>query len=219
MNYSLKIASLRSPKANSEANKARRKKVASQLMLDQKDGYKWVSIDETHWVIGPRKKAWAQKGMKAFTDSFPQRTEFSCITAISEMDCVPLCVMVKGSVNAELFVTFFKNLLGCCMNQHCVFFMDNAAIHCKEVVEHLCRESKQRFLFNAPYSLESNPIEMFFAHWKHKVTQLYPKWTNEDDFIEKATEAIRSVDDLMITKIFKHVSSEVIPKAMNMEDL
>lgn len=218
--YSLKIGSYRSPSANTPENKELRVKVMAELNQYINLGRIWVSIDETHWEINSRRKrAWSKVGKKAFTTFIPQRTQFSSLTAIDDRGYVAACLIVKGKVNADVFTKFFTKLVNQYRNEATVFFLDNASIHDKETLKGLGDDDKHTVLFNAPYSEELNPIEMFFNQWKaHTDTEL-KKWPGVDRFLQVLKEAVLAIPPDRIRSLFMHVRNEVIPKVVRRENL
>ena len=218
--YSLKVGSFRSPSANTPENKERRIQVMAQLHQYISQGRIWVSVDETHWEISDRRKrAWSKVGQKAFTTFIPQRTKFSSITAIDERGKTPYCLIVKGSVTALVFENFFEKLVGKYNGESAVFFLDNAPVHNKERLGDIAARQNQIVLFNAPYSEELNPIEMFFNEWKGNVGDEVRYWPGVDKFLDTLKHAVVTIPSYHIRKLFEHVRNEVIPKVIQRENL
>ena len=120
-------------------------KVLSQLIQYINRGLVWVSVDETHFDLGPyRNYGWAPRGEKAIGRSMPVRTEFSAITGIDNLGNKPMCLIVKGTVDADLFMSFFKKLVNRYKNTQCVFFMDNASVHKKDDLVRICVEPNRQ---------------------------------------------------------------------------
>ena len=166
----LKRLTPRGPNANSEENKQLRVEALSKLIHCLNKGLVWVSIDETHFDLGPyRNYGWAPRGEKDIGRSMALRTKFSAITAIDNLGNKPLCLIVKGTVDASLFMSFFKKLVNRYKSTECVFFMDNASVHKKEDLVGICSDAKQTLLFNAPYIAELNSIETFYSESKNKI--------------------------------------------------
>ena len=218
--YSLKMGSFRSSSANNDVNKERRIQVMAELYKYISQGRIWVSIDETHWEVNSRRKrAWSKVGQKAFTNFIPRRTEFSSITAIDERGYVASCLVVKGPVNADVFTDFFTKLVNQYKNESAVFFLDNASVHDKEELKRIGEDDKHAVVFNAPYSEELNPIEMFFNEWKAHVDEKIKKWPGIDAFLDVLKDSVLKIPPSHIRSLFEHVRNTVLPKVVRKEDL
>ena len=218
--YSLKVTSQRGPNANSDSNKALRIERVSQLYQLIGKGYLWVSIDETHWVTNSmRTRGWSKVGEKAFSTEISQRTPFSCLTSIDYSGKVTCCDVVKGPVDADIFTAFFKQVLERYKSETCVFFMDNCAIHKKDVLQDMCGEAKQVVLFNAPYTQEVNPIEFFFSIWKYQISKEMFHFPGLDKFLDYLKTSVQAIDHSTIRAIFTHVERQVFPLVMAKKDL
>lgn len=183
-------------------------------------GALWVSIDETHWVTNSmRTRGWSQVGEKAFSTEISQRTPFSCLTSIDHSGKVTCCDVVKGAVDADIFTAFFKQVLERYKTENCVFFMDNCAIHKKDVLQDMCDKAKQVVLFNAPYTQEVNPIEFFFSIWKYQISKEMFHFPGLDKFLDYLKTSVQAIDHTTIRAIFEHVEREVFPLVMKRKDL
>ena len=91
----------------------------------------------------------------------PARTDYSAIIAIDSTGNKPLSLFVKGAVNAQVFVDNFRMILSRYKGKRCIFFMDNAWVHNRDDLKYLCHETNHILLFNAPYTPDLNPIEMY----------------------------------------------------------
>ena len=70
-------------------------------------------------------------------------------------------MIIKGGVDVQSFNAFFKEVLSHYREEKCVIFTDNAPIHHKTELQECTAVSKQTILFNAPYTPDLDPIEMF----------------------------------------------------------
>ena len=70
------------------------------------------------------------------------RTKFSAITAIDNLGNKPMCLIVKGLINADLFMCFFKKLVNRYNSTQCLFFMRNISVPCKDDLVSVCYEAK-----------------------------------------------------------------------------
>ena len=76
-----------------------------------------------------------------------------------------------GSTNAELFETWFEQVLLPCLPEDTVIVMDNASFHRKKQLFEIVDRSGFTLIFLPPYSPELNPIEKFWA-WLKKTSLL-----------------------------------------------
>ena len=220
VNYTLKRLTNRPAAANTEANKQLRVEVVSQLITYIQRGYIWVSIDEVHFQVGPyRLYGRAPRGKKAIGNCMPARTDYSAITAIDSMGNKPLSLIVKGTVSGHVFKDNFRMLLSRYKGEKCVFFLDNAPVHNREDLKFLCNEAKQILLFNAPYTPDLNPIEMFFAEWKKMIYKRAPTLPSQDQFLSILKETYLSIEESTVRSLFVSVQMKSFPKVMNREDM
>lgn len=97
--------------------------------------------------------------------------------------------------------------------------MDNAPVHDKRKLEECTTVSKQAILFNAPYTPDLNPIEMFFARWKHDVQNRVKEYPGDEAFFEILKESVESLRKDEIKKLFRHTENVVFPKVIQKEDM
>ena len=220
VNYTIKRLTNRPAAANTDANKQLRVEVVSQLITYIQRGYIWVSIDEVHFQVGPyRLYGRAPRGKKAISNCMPARTDYSAITAIDSMGNKPLSLFVKGTVNGQVFMDNFRMLLSRYKGKRCIFFMDNASVHNRDDLKYLCHEANQIILFNAPYTPDLNPIEMFFAEWKKKVFKRAPVLPSQEVFISILKDTYLDIDESIIRSLFIHVQTKTFPQVMKKEDM
>ena len=220
VSYTLKRLTNRPAAANTEANKQLRIEVVSKLITYLERGYIWVSIDEVHFQVGPyRLYGRAPRGKKAIGNCMPARTDYSAITAIDSMGNKPLSLFVKGTVSSSIFYDHFRMLLSRYKGEKCIFFMDNASVHNKDDIQYLCSEAKQSCLFNAPYTPDLNPVEMFFAEWKKKVFREAPTLPSQDQFLRILKESFLSIEESTIRSSFISVQHKIFPKVIAKEDM
>ena len=102
---------------------------------------------EKNWGRGK-----APSGEKALYEGNLLAVGMSAISAITVNGPLLCHIHVKGTITAERFMDFFKELLTKCGDQVCCFFLDNATIHRKEDIVAAAEERNQAVLFNAPLS-------------------------------------------------------------------
>lgn len=219
--FSAKVLSDRPPNANTPENKELRWKRLKQLIAYKEQGYTWVSVDETHWELGPHvRRGWSEVGEKAYSTSMIIKTKYSSITAIDYFGNTPHILIVKGGVSRPVFKQFFRELV----NQYgpdepCVFFMDNCSVHGEDDIKEVLEGTNHHFLFNAPYSQELNPIEMFFSQWKYQVDERTREYRGEDAFIDTLQAAVVAIGRQNIRRLFNHVENDVFPKVMRRDNI
>ena len=179
-----------------------------------------MSIDEVHFQVGPyRLYGRAPRGKKGIVNCMPVRTDYSAIIVIGRMGNKPLSLFVKGTVNVLVFVDNFRMLLSRYKGKRCIFFMDNAWVHNRDDLKYLCHEANQIILFNAPYTPDLNPIEMFFAEWKKKVFKRAPVLPSQEVLISILKDTYLDIDESTIRSLFIHVQTNTFPPVMKKEDL
>lgn len=83
--------------------------------------------------------------------------------------------LVEGGVDAVVYENFVREIVDFVASQqkyagrHVVLFMDNAAIHRHDIVLQSLRERGVIVLFNAQYSPQLNPVEVYFKLLKKHV--------------------------------------------------
>ena len=130
---------------------------------------KIVSIDESHFnneisaIYG-----WSLKG-EEIRDKLhiKKKVRYSLLCAVSNKKVVHY-IVVKGSVNSEIFKQFIKDL-NTKITNNSYFLLDNARIHHSKIVKEYIEKTTHKLIFNAPYCPEYNPIEKVFSKVKNLV--------------------------------------------------
>ena len=149
----------------------------------------------------------------------PWRSEISSIVAIDSLGNIGNVEIVKGSVDASTFTAFYKTLAEKYKDKDVVFFLDNSPIHKKEELTGFHHYENHVVLFNAPYSEELNPIEMFFAEWKQLVNDRVKIWPGEKAFIEIMHSTITLIKDTTIRAEFTKVKDSIFKKVVRRDSL
>ena len=130
---------------------------------------KIVSIDESHFnneisaIYG-----WSQKGEEIREKlHIKKKVRYSLLCAVSNKKVVHY-IVIKGSVNSEIFKQFIKEL-NVKLNVNSYFLLDNARIHHSKIVKEYMKTINHKLIFNAPYCPEYNPIEKVFSKVKNLV--------------------------------------------------
>ena len=97
--------------------------------------------------------------------------------------------------------------------------MDNTSVHKKDDLVGICEEAKQTILFNAPYTPDLNPIEMFFDEWKNRVRKDYQRLPPLDEFLDELKEHLMAIKDTTIRTLFNHVINVIFQKILEKKDL
>lgn len=118
------------------------------------------------------------------------RKKVSVIAAISNKKIIGYKV-IEGSVNSEIFTNFIKELN--VSEESKVLLMDNARIHHSKIFKSYIDSTKNKVIYNVPYSPEFNPIELSNS----KVKQIINKETND------TMESLRRAIDKAYSKISK----------------
>lgn len=216
--YSFKMASKRDPQSNTLENKRVRKDKVKDLSQCLVEGYEWVCVDETRFDVGyVRTKGWSKKGKRVFIHR--KKRGFSCsgLTAIGHNGML-YCTLVRGKVTAEIYDAFLDHLSNELKSDGpIVFWMDNARIH--EHAQEKFQNSKNRVIFNAPYSPEMNPIENIFGIWKEKIMKEIVKFHSEAELLDLIKETFKKIDPSVVRKTLEETRWNVFPKVMNLEDI
>lgn len=216
--YSFKWASKRHPDANNMENKLLRKERIKELSQYLIDGFEWVCIDETRFDIGyVQSRGWSKKGQKLLLHR--QKKGFSCsgITAIGTNGML-YCTLVRGSVTSQIYDAFLKYLVELLKaDGPIVFWMDNSLVHKNS--EEIFKNSKNKVIYNAPYSPEVNPIENIFGFWKNKIIKEIVQFKSEHELLDLIQKSFTQIDPSMIRRTFETTRWNIFPKIINLEDL
>ena len=149
-----------------------------------------------------------------------QKTQYTSITTIDNYGNAPRCLIVKGKVTRRVFKQFFRELVNqYSADEPCVFFMDNCSVHGEDIIQEVLEGTNHHYLFNAPYSQELNPIEVFFSQWKYQVSERTREYPGMDEFIDTLQEAVMAISRQNNRRLFLHVENEVFAKVLGREDL
>ena len=77
-----------------------------------------------------------------------------------------------NSVNIPKFIQFLQHLLKVMKNKKFCVFMDNLSVHRSNLVRDFMMKNDIAWLFNVPYSPDTNPIENVFSIVKKRFKQL-----------------------------------------------
>jgi transposase len=96
----------------------------------------------------------------------------------------PLCY--KGTCNTVLFNMWIEKMLVPELHPGQIVIMDNAAFHKSARTRELIEQRGCRLVFLPPYSPDLNPIEKFWAHFKHRVRSILNQFETLSQAIDHA---------------------------------
>ena len=112
-----------------------------------------------------REYGYAQRGEKVEGKTQGKKAEKLNIVAAKRGDEIMEIHEYNCAMNSSLFEFWFMLLLKC-VEAECVFIMDNASFHRKEILREMAETAGCRVLFLPAYSPDLNPIEHEWANLK-----------------------------------------------------
>jgi len=109
---------------------------------------------------------------------------------------------IYGAVNGITFKAFILRELVPKLWQGACVVMDNAKIHCGEMVKEFIEEAGAKLIYLSPYSPDFSPIEKFWSKVKPMLRKL--KARNYLDLIDSITDAMLQVTKKDIRNWFAH---------------
>jgi len=144
----------------------------------------------------------ALKGKRARGEKPLKRgTNISLISALSTTEVVA-SRNIYGAVNGITFEAFILRELVPKLWKGACLVMDNAKIHCGEMVKEFIEEAGAKLIYLSPYSPEFSPIENFWSKVKSLLRKL--KARNYLDLIDAITDAMLQVTKKDIHNWFAH---------------
>ena len=139
-------------------------------------------------------RGWGERG-KRLEGSVPHgHWQTQTFIAALRHDRVEAPWVLNGPINADSFRTYVEAELVATLKPGDIVVMDNLGSHKGKPVRQLIRAAGARLIFLPKYSPDLNPIEQFFAKFKH--------WLRE--------AATRSLDEL--TAAMKAILEKVTPQ-------
>ena len=99
--------------------------------------------------------------------------KYSLVVAINNKKCIASELYQNGTVNAERFNGFLKDI--CNKVKGKLFILDNGQIHKTENTKQIIKESGNYLLYTVSYHPRLNSIEQFFNQMKHYIKLDKPK--------------------------------------------
>jgi transposase len=115
--------------------------------------------------------------------------KYSLIVAIDNKKCINYEIYDNGSVNAERFNKFLKDICNNVKNK--LFVLDNGQIHKKEETKQIIKESGNYLVYTCHYHPRLNAIEQFFNQMKH-----YIKLEKPNNYIELKESIKKSINKI-----------------------
>lgn len=145
---------------------------------------KLVYIDETgidSYVHRPY--AWARRGFVVYEKISGRRYKRAGIVAALCCGKIIEPIQYDGTMNSELFESWFKQILCPSLERGKVLIMDNAAFHRKKHLECIAEAFGHILIFLPPYSPELNPIEHFWAVLKKRLQKVISETNSFDEAV------------------------------------
>lgn len=152
-----------------------------------------ISLDEssidTH-IDNPY--GWGVKGTKITIIKKQQKVRYT-VTCAVKMNGEMETQIIKGSANANTFLTFIKNIVSKLpTNKITYILLDNARIHHAKILKtYLSGITNVKFIYNVPYCPEYNPIEKVFSEVKAIIRKKYITNSNITKIITKSFSKVK----------------------------
>jgi len=118
--------------------------------------------------------AYSKKGFRAFAEKFANvKKRVSTIGAY--FNKIFQCLfMFEGSCNREIFETYLQQVLLKKLPRGSIIVLDNASYHKGGQIKDIIESAGCFVLYLPPYSPDLNPIEHFWASFKHSLRKILP---------------------------------------------
>jgi transposase len=142
-----------------------------------------------------RNYGWNKAGKEVIIKKFiKKRTRYTLICGMS-LKGIEHYKIVEGGAKSDQFNSFIRKLQN--KNAKKYLLMDNATIHHNKDLLKIV--SKNKIVYNAPYSPEYNPIEMLFSKLKRQLYRQYP-----NKLTEQIDKILKSITQEEATNYFSH---------------
>ena len=132
------------------------------------DPTRLVFIDET-WTktnMAPL-RGWAPRGQRIKAKVPHGRWQTMTFLAALRHDRITAPWFIEGPINGEAFQLYIEKVLVPTLRHGDIVIMDNLGSHKAKAVRHAIRAAGARLFYLPKYSPDLNPIEQFFAKFKH----------------------------------------------------
>lgn len=168
----------------------------------------FVFLDETHISYDDlsRKYGYSLPGQPVITyDHKLCNVSYTLMLAINSFGIVYYKIIKTSKVGATTSTDFleFLEVLQTRVSNNAIIFLDNAPIHREKNVERWLDTNHPRYLLNAPYSPDLNPIEIVFSIIKSHLKNYCHSQYNLSDIIIHILE--KEINEKIIQDCIKHV--------------
>ncbi|MGA2539646.1 MAG: IS630 family transposase [Terracidiphilus sp.] len=135
---------------------------------DRIDPTRLVFIDET-WTktnMAPL-RGWAPRGQRIKAKVPHGRWQTMTFIAALRHDRITAPWFIEGPINGESFLLYIEKVLVPTLRHGDIVIMDNLGSHKANAVRRAIRSAGARLFYLPKYSPDLNPIEQFFAKFKH----------------------------------------------------
>ena len=135
---------------------------------DRIDPTRLVFIDET-WTktnMAPL-RGWAPRGQRIKAKVPHGRWQTMTFMAALRHDRITAPWFIEGPINGEAFLLYIEKVLVPTLQPGDIVIMDNLGSHKANAVRRAIRAAGARLFYLPKYSPDLNPIEQFFAKFKH----------------------------------------------------
>ena len=135
---------------------------------DRIDPSRLVFIDET-WTktnMAPL-RGWAPRGQRLKAKVPHGRWQTMTFMAALRHDRITAPWFIEGPINGEAFLLYIEKVLVPTLRPGDIVIMDNLGSHKAHAVRRAIRAAGARLFYLPKYSPDLNPIEQFFAKFKH----------------------------------------------------
>jgi transposase len=132
-----------------------------------------VFIDET-WTktnMAPL-RGWAPRGQRIHSPAPHGHWQTMTFLAALRHDRIEAPWLIDAPINGERFRLYVETVLAPTLKPGDIVIMDNLGSHKSKAVRTAIRAAGARLLFLPKYSPDLNPIEQFFAKFKHHLRKL-----------------------------------------------
>ena len=145
-----------------------------------------------------------QRENLTFDDKLLQQPKLQVCAVVSARKGLEHWELYETALNQELFLGFLRNLKSKTKRRKVALYMDNLNVHQTSLVTSTMDQLKLDYIYNAPYSPETNPIELCFAYIKqeYKKRRLQKLVTGESyDPVRLIEETLQGIDNKVIKSI------------------
>jgi transposase len=119
-----------------------------------------------------RNSGWSLKGSKIHGEVSGKKYERESFIAAKRGSKILAPFCFKGTCNTSVFNTWIEKVLLPCLKPGQVVVMDNATFHKSAKTRELIQSAGCKLVFLPPYSPDLNPIEIFWANFKKKLSRI-----------------------------------------------